>query len=222
MADELPPELSAILIASDAETREQAWEQFVATHGRLLLHGARSLGRDYDGVMDRYAFVLERLRENDFHRLRAYTTDRHAKFTTWLLVVTRRLCLDHYRQRYGRGYTRHNPDDPASRARAARRRLADSMGELVDVALLDDAGHVDPAHELEGSQRQAHLDNALGSLSPPDRLLLKLRFEEDLPAREIAAVVGLPTPFHVYRRLNALLSGLRATLHQSGFDREDL
>jgi RNA polymerase sigma factor (sigma-70 family) len=222
MADNLPPELSAIFIAPDAESRERAWEAFVLAHSRLLMYAARSLGRDHDGAMDRYTFVLERLYADDFHRLRAYASDGRAKFSTWLLVVTRRLCLDHYRQRYGRTSPAKTGDSRATRARTARRRLADSVVEPVDPALLDDPTRPGSAVEVESSQLEANLDVALGSLGPRDRLLLKLRFEDDLSAREIAGIVGLPTPFHVYRRLNGVLAALRAKLHESGIDGEDI
>ena len=50
------------------------------------------------------------------------------------------------------------------------------------------------------------------------RLLLKLRFEDELPAREIATLMHLPTVFHAYRRLNALLASLRRTLEDAGVD----
>lgn len=217
MADDLPPELSAVLLAPDQESKDNAWEQFVRVHSRLLLYAARSLGGDHDAAMDRYTFALEHLRAEDFHRLRTYASDGRTKFTTWLLVVTRRLCLDHYRQRYGRTST--NPgDNLSSRNRAARRRLADSMGELIDPAFLDDSSHQGAELELESSQVQTHLNAALAALGPRDRLLLKLRFEEDLSAREIAGILGLATPFHVYRRLNGLLAGLRAALHKRGVD----
>ena len=58
MASELPPELAALLAASSQEQAESAWASFVAYHNKLLLQAARSLGADYDGVMDRYAFGL--------------------------------------------------------------------------------------------------------------------------------------------------------------------
>lgn len=221
MADDLPSELSAILLAPDLESRENAWEQFVRVHSRLLLYAARSLGRDHDDSMDRYTFVLERLRAEDFHRLRTYASDGRTRFTTWLLVVTRRLCLDHYRQRYGRTNPDSAADNLSSRDRAVRRRLADSIVEPIDPELLDDRTRPRADLELESSQVQAQLNGALEALTPRDRLLLKLRFEDDLSAREIAGVIGFATPFHVYRRLNALLAGLRATLHKSGVDEFD-
>jgi DNA-directed RNA polymerase specialized sigma24 family protein len=44
--------------------------------------------------MDGYAYVLEALRSDDYRRLRAYAADGRSKFSTWLVVVARRLCLD--------------------------------------------------------------------------------------------------------------------------------
>ena len=43
-----------------------------------------------------------------------------------------------------------------------------------------------------------------------------MRFEDDLPVREIAKILRYPTPFHVYRTLNALLADLRRALRQRG------
>src|SRR5258707_5460889 len=102
MADGLPQELAQLLNASDSPTRDAAWEAFLTTHSRLLLHTARSLNRDHDAAMDGYAYVLEALRESDYRRLRAYAADGRSKFSTWLVVVTRRICLDFHRRRYGR------------------------------------------------------------------------------------------------------------------------
>src|SRR5204862_509166 len=82
---------------------------------------ARSLTTDHDAAMDGYAHVLERLREHDCRRLRGYAPDGRTKFTTWLVVVARRLCLDFHRHRYGRS---DDPAPDAAAARAARRRLA--------------------------------------------------------------------------------------------------
>ena len=222
MAAELPRELSAIFYAPDAQAQETAWERFVAVYGRLVLHAAQSLGRDYDAAMDRYAFVLERLHEGDFHRLRAYTADGRAKFSTWLMVVARRLCLDHHRQRYGRSSGASAQEGWMAAEKMARRRLVDGIGELVDETLLHDDTSPGPDTELESSLRQRHLDAVLASLTPEDRLVLKLRFEDDLAAREIADVIGFPTPFHVYRRLNTLLGTLRTALRRRGLSREDI
>ena len=86
---------------SDADA-EPAWAAFLSKHSGLLLHVARSLGGDDDAAMDRYAFMLDALRRDGCLRLRGYVADGRSQFSTWLIVVARRLCLDEYRHRYGR------------------------------------------------------------------------------------------------------------------------
>jgi DNA-directed RNA polymerase specialized sigma24 family protein len=59
---------------------------------------------------------------------------------------------------------------------------------------------------------------ALACLRPRDVLLLKRRFEDDLSAQQIAPLLDMPTPFHVYRRLNALLADLKHALGRRGVE----
>jgi len=99
----LPLTLSRLHSARDSAERDAAWAEFIALHSDVVLHACRSLIRDHDAAMDSYAFALEALRENGYRRLCAYMPDGKTKFSTWLLVVTRRLVLDYYRHRYGRG-----------------------------------------------------------------------------------------------------------------------
>jgi RNA polymerase sigma factor (sigma-70 family) len=215
----LPPELSALLTASDAPAREAAWAAFVERYSRLLLHTARSSGGDYDAVMDAYTWALEQLRRDDLHRLRAYAADRRCKFTTWLVVVVRRLCLDHHRQRYGRAGGR----EASSRdSLAARRRLVDLVTEDIDPSSVANSAAGNPDADLEAKELGGALSAAIGNLPPRERLLLKLRFEDDLSAREIAQVMGFATAFHVYRQLNRLVASLRASLRKRGVDATDL
>jgi RNA polymerase sigma factor (sigma-70 family) len=215
MVDAHAPELFRLLNAPDPPTRDTAWDAFVAVHSRLLLHTARSLNHDHDAAMDGYAYVLEALRENEYRRLRAYAPDGRSKFSTWLVVVARRLCLDFHRQRYGRA---RDTGTDAREARAARRRLVDLVAEDLDASGQSPISLADPQADLLGREQSAMLDGALRGLPPGDRLLLTLRFEEDLSAREIAQVMGMATPFHVYRRLNAVLGSLRQSLRRRGVE----
>jgi RNA polymerase sigma factor (sigma-70 family) len=209
MAEDSPSELSHLIGATDAAARDAAWPAFVNTYSRLLLHVARQVGRDYDAGMDAYAYILEQLRADDCHRLRAYAADGRSKFTTWLVVVARRLCLDHLRHRFGRA---RESAGATRESLAGRRRLENLLSEQVDLAGLPDTAAPGPEAELIASEQARALATALAGLEPHDRLLLKLRFEDDLSAREIAGVLRYQTPFHVYRRINALLASLRAKL----------
>lgn len=214
-ADVLPPELSRLLDASIAD-RDAAWRAFVSRFSRLLLHMARSVMGSHDATMDAYAHLLERLSRDDHRALRIYAADGRSQFTTWLAVVARRICVDFHRQRYGRPRG-EAPTERTQVERAARLRLATLTATDVElVHLTDQAGDADV--QLRVAELHRALDAAMAGLDPEDRLLLKLRFEDDVPVQEIASVLSLPTPFHVYRRLKNICRALRERLQARGIE----
>jgi RNA polymerase sigma factor (sigma-70 family) len=169
--------------------------------------------------MNRYSYVLEQLHRDDFRRLRAYAADQRCSFSTWVSIVARRLALDLHRQTYGRSRG-SAPDGSAEQdRRLARRRLLDLAGEEVaDPVTLSDPDAVDPEGRLRAAELTDALEAALRQLTPRDRLLLKLRFDDDLSAREIATIVGYTSPFEVYRRVNTLCASLRRSLAGRGVE----
>jgi RNA polymerase sigma factor (sigma-70 family) len=209
----VPQELLNLLQASRADERDEAWGRFVNRFSPLLLHTARSVISEHDRAMDAYAHVLERLREDDGRRLRRYVEDPRSQFTTWLVLVARHLCLDHLRQRYGR-FRPDQSTDPA--IKASRRHLADLIAKEIGQAgpLLDPSAGAD--EQLQRRDLASALDASLKRLSPAQRLLLAMRFEDNRSAREIAQLLHYPTPFHVYRALNTVLGELRGSLAQRG------
>ena len=213
-----PADLSHMLRASSAEQRDEAWESFIARHSRLVLSACRTPASDYDDVMDRYAYVLEQLQANDFSRLRAYNTNGRTKFTTWLIVVSQRLCVDYHRSRYGRrprpGRGSPGPDDP----RRARRKLVDLLASRIDPEHLPDVGALDAPSRISEREIRVALADAVARLSPDDQLLLALRFEHECSGRELADLMDLPTRFHAYRVLKRILAGLRGRLGEKGID----
>jgi RNA polymerase sigma factor (sigma-70 family) len=211
-----PPELHGLLHGADAASRDAAWAALVQSHNQLLLHAVRSVVSGHDAAMDAYVHVLERLREDDFRRLRGYVADGRSTFGTWLVVVARRLCIDHHRQRYGRVPRGEHDVAAAEQQRAARRRLLDLTTSPMEAADLVDETGGSADRELRAAELRNALDVALAALAPADRVLLKLRFEDALSAQEIAMALGWPTPFHVYRRLNALYADLRKSLMARG------
>jgi len=101
--------------------------------------------------------------------------------------------------------------------RAARRRLVDLVGADLDVQTGLPAQGMAADEAVAASELRVALSEALASLEPRQRLLLALRFEDDLSAREIAQRLHLPTPFHVYRAIEATLRILRNRLSAKGF-----
>ncbi len=212
-AKALPQHLAALLEASDEASKQTAWSRFLNAHSRIILHTAKSLGSGYDPIMDRYTYVLEQLRRDDFRRLRTFAAAGRGSFTTWLMVVARRLCLDHHRERYGR---RRASGNPGVADRMVRRRLIDLLAEELDVAQLGNPAGTNPETELRAKELAAAFSAVMSELDARDRLLLTLRFEDDLSAREIADVIDFKTLFHVYRRIDTVLAEVRHALERRG------
>jgi RNA polymerase sigma factor (sigma-70 family) len=203
-----PDVLVRLLAAPEGRGREGAWAAFLEQYSGLILHVARSRSHDHDGIMSHYEFVVDQLRRDDHARLRRYVSNGHGKFATWLLVVVRRLCVDHHRQRYGRLQT-GNGD-----RHAERRLLTDLVGDAVGLEVLADPVSTDDS--LLRGERSALLARALARLTPSDRLILRLRFDDELSVPEIARLLKAPSPFVMYRRIEHTLASLRRTLEADG------
>jgi len=201
-----------------ASERETAWAEFLAVYSGTLLHVCRSVAHDRDLAMDAYAFVIEALRADDCRRLQAYVPEPNIRFTSWLIVVTRRLVLDFVRQRYGRP---RSTDVEHRQEQETRRRLEDLICDEIDPDDLAPESEGDADAMLRRRELLEHLHNALNQLSASDQLLLALRFDDDRTVSDIARILGLPSIFHVYRRLKAVLSGLRARLRDRGIEESE-
>lgn len=210
MGSRIPASLQSLIDASGDAARDRAWAALLTEFSKLILHVARSTSGDHDSVMDRYLFVLDALRRHDFHRLRAYSEDGRGSFTTWLVAVTRRLCVDEHRHRYGRPQS----DRPSAQINE-RAQLVDLLNSVNELESLE-SSLAAPDGELEALELGSALDRALGGLDVSDRLLVRLRFDDGLAVPEIALLLGEPSPFRIYRRLERILTQLRQSLERAG------
>ncbi|MFN0182149.1 MAG: RNA polymerase sigma factor [Gemmatimonadales bacterium] len=213
-ASPAPPSL-ATLLGSGNGTRAAAWTGFLEQFSALLLHVARGQGGDHDLVMDRYLYLLDGLQDRDFRRLRTYSADGGGKFTTWLLVVARRICVDHHRARYGRSQS--DSDETAARL-FERRQLVDLLGREVGLDVIEVPAADDPDIDCRLGELRAHLTRALGTLTPADRLILKLRFEDGHSVPQVARLVGEGSSFAMYRRIDRILGQVRQRLQLAGVE----
>lgn len=62
---------------------------------------------------------------------------------------------------------------------------------------------------------------AMNTLGPEDRAAVELYVIEDLPAQDIARILGLGSAKAVYNRVYRALAALRAELERTGIQRED-
>ena len=72
------------------------------------------------------------------------------------------------------------------------------------------------------SERKEFLALAMSALSPEDRLVVQLFVVAQLPAAEVARLVGLPNAKAVYNRTYRALAAMRGTLEQQGLRPGDL
>lgn len=212
----VPPALEQVLQASEPEVREKAWSELLSQYSKLIRHAARQFDGDIDAVMDNFAAVLQALRANDFHRLRQFRHEGRGKFSTWLVAVTRRVCIDEHRRRYGRAQGSAVPD-----WKATRRNLAQLLGEEVMLDSVESSAD-NPDIILEKQELHEALFAALDPLTPQERLLLRYRYEDGLSVPDIARLTGARSPFVVYREIEKLLTTLRASLEKVGFGSESV
>ena len=216
-----PHELSRLLESETGSAAiEAAWSAFLERYSPLLLRVARRRTRDYDARMNRYRYIVEGLRENDFARLRTYTVEARSTFDAWLAVVANRLCQDHHRKRYGQVRSRDVDADTEWR-RDLRRRLTDLDLTPLDPEITAGASAEAPDEVIRRQELMAALDAELEELSPRDRLLLQLRFEDGRPVREIAELMGFRSVFQVYRRLKVVRRAVREGLESRGVTSPD-
>jgi RNA polymerase sigma factor (sigma-70 family) len=69
-----------------------------------------------------------------------------------------------------------------------------------------------PEDIAQDDQARAQLRSALASLSPQQRLLLRLRYEQNLTLEQVARLTGLADPFRAHRQIQAALKDLRRLL----------
>ncbi len=217
MPDPVPPQsLHRLLGAKSPEDRETAWAEFLERHSKLILHTARRASAGHDDVMDRYAHVLDRLREDDFRRLRSFSLNGTGKFTTWLVVVVRRLCIDHRRRALGRLPV--DSDRTMDVELIARRNLAALLADDLDLDQIPEDASKGPDADLIRRERGEQLAAALAELTPKDRLLLTLRYVDDYSPEKVARMLGYSSRFAVHRRLRSLVATLRRRLEDRGFE----
>lgn len=210
-----PPESLASLLIAPPASQEEAWSRFLTEYSDVLLYVARRMGGGHDVVMDRYAWILDGLRRDDFRRLRGYDGKGPGPFTTWLIVVAHRLCLDLHRARYGRPQSERAANDAD---RQERRRLVDLISDELALAAVATSPHRAADARLVRRETLAALQRVLEELEPEDRLLLRIRFEDGVSVPEMARTLGFDSPFSLYRRLDRILKGLRNRLRAIGID----
>lgn len=143
-----------------------AWEQIVRQHWRKVFNIAYKFTGKHDEAEDLTQDVFLKI----FKSLDTF--DRRANFQTWLVSVSRNLCIDHYR---------------------SVRKERETIDRDVDAGELSPAAQtVSPVAALEHRDRVELLKKALDQLAPTLRSAVLLRDIQELSYQEIADKLNLP------------------------------
>ncbi len=145
---------------------QDAWAQIVRQHWRKVFNIAYKFTGKHDEAEDLTQDVFVKI----FKSLDTF--DRRANFQTWLVSVSRNLCIDHYRS--------------VRKERETIDRDVDA-GELTPAAVT-----VSPVAALAQADRVALLKKALAQLPPTLRSAVLLRDIQELSYQEIADRLHLP------------------------------
>src|SRR6185295_4742196 len=94
----------------------------------------------------------------------------------------------------------------------------DLVGEQLDPAELSAPADGRPDAALARQERDRLLELSLRRLAPRAQLLLRLRFSQELSAREIAGMMAFASAGQVYRRIERVLKTLRSELERLGIE----
>jgi RNA polymerase sigma-70 factor (ECF subfamily) len=154
------------LVARCLEGDQAAWDAIVRQHWRRVFNIAYKFVGRYDQAEDLAQDVFLKLYRS------LNTFDRRANFQTWLVSVSRNLCIDHYR---------------------SARRERETIRRDVDASQLSPVAPGPNQHAaLETRDRVALLRTALGALPPTLRSAVMLRDIHEFTYHEIAAKLALP------------------------------
>ncbi len=145
---------------------QSAWEQIVRQHWRKVFNVAYKFVGKHDEAEDLTQDVFLKI----FRSLRTF--DRRANFQTWLISVSRNLCIDHYRSVRKERETVDRDHD---------------AGDLPAVSK-----ETGPYALLEHNDRRALLRRALDELPLTLKTAVMLRDLHELSYQEIATQLALP------------------------------
>ena len=145
---------------------ERAWERIVTLHWRRVFNVAFKFVGRHDQAEDLAQEIFLKV----FKALRTF--DRRANFQTWLVSVSRNLCIDHYR---------------------SVRKERELMDRSVDAEDLSPASHEpDALAALERNHRRKLLHRALAQLPETLRTAVLMRDIQEHSYRDIADQLDLP------------------------------
>ena len=160
------PDMERRLIQRAQKGDQEAFAALVGEHQRYVYNLALRVLKDEDEALD--------LAQETF--VRAWTAlpnfRGQSQFRTWLYRIVTNLCYN--------------------RLPGLRRSLNDLGEDVISEVAETDPAFDNPAHGLESRELRSYLQQAIDQLDEHYRLLISLRYQNELSYDEIAGMLNLP------------------------------
>jgi len=181
------------LLRACFERKRGAWDEFVVQYSRLVYGTIKQtlqvhyVDAQQSVVEDLFQdFFLSVLRD-DFKKLRQFRGERGCSLASWLRMVATRLTIDFLRK----GKT-----------------LGVVANELAPM------NATDPSAGLVREEKRKFMTEMIAALPAGDRLLIELSFKKELPAEDIAVILGISVNAF-YTRKSRVVAKLRQAIGQA-------
>jgi|SRR5271157_5755927 len=166
----LNPQVDSLIRAAQHGDQD-AFEQLVRAYDQNVLRLAMNLLRSPEDARDAYQEAFLRVYRN----LHAFRFD--CSFHTWLYRIVTNICLDQLRKR---------------KVRKEESGVVETAGGSMDrmETFEEEGAEADPERVLWNRELRSRIENALGDLTPRERMVFELRHYQGLRLRNIGEILG--------------------------------
>ena len=149
-----------------------------------------------------FVYVLDKLMEKDYSRINAF--QGRSTFKTYLVSITVRLAIDFYHHRHGKASKKANPEEPTPKKTHLKIISVEDQDNFSDEKRPDE---IVIDREVKDAKKRLEeiAQSYLSGLSPEDRLLFKMKYEDNFKVSEIAQILKLDQK-KTYRKISTILS----------------
>lgn len=191
-----------MLVGQILEGNVRSWRRFILDYSVFIYSAAVRYTADEEEKADVYLQTLEKLRENDFEKLRRFSFQ--SSLSTWLTAVSRNMAIDFLRSKYGRDF----------RLKKIKLLPLDDFDSPADPARQPEAAYRDREREGIREKLLAELETALKGLDAPEALLIQLIYFKGLKIRDAGQVLKIGP---AYKFLQRTLRKIRDRLTAGSF-----
>lgn len=189
--------------APAGEALPESYEELVQEYGKRVLSIAYDYVKDYDAAQDVAQEVFIRIWQ------KGKEFQARASVFSWIYRITVNLAIDHIRKSKSRG------------------KLSNKEGEYVDLYRTEQQSGstgTTPGMEMERSALRKRIDTSLEVLSEHQKQAFILRYYQDMPIDEIAAIMGCKESTvrqHLFRASHKLQNELSDLAESYGLGERD-